>query len=77
MIKAGPEGVETQQPPAYKAQCARDAQAGGYGDQDYWEWLDQSAQEHHDYFMAKGDPVTAVFMLTRDIGEALLGNDGD
>jgi len=60
-----------------RAQSAVDAETIGYGDQSYWDYLDQSAREKHDYFMGKGDPVTALTMLTRTLSEALRGNDGD
>ncbi len=30
----------------YKSQAARDAEAMNYGTESYWQYLDQSAQEH-------------------------------
>lgn len=61
----------------YKAQAARDAQAANYGDKNYWDYLEQSAHEHRDYFMRHDDPVAAELMFTQTLGEALAGNDGD
>ena len=61
----------------YQSQAARDAQARGYGDQSYWQHLDQSAKEKYEYFMRHDDPVTAESMLTRSLSEALQGNEGD
>lgn len=61
----------------YKAQCARDAQARGYGDQSYWDMLDKSSQEKYDYFAVRGDMEQAQKMLTRSLSESLMGNDGD
>lgn len=54
--------------PQYKSQAARDAQASNYGSPSYWQYLDDSAQEHYD----KG--YTDSF--TRTLSEALMGNDG-
>lgn len=61
----------------YKAQAARDAAEMGYGDEGYWEYLDQSAAEKYDYYMERGMPDMANHMLTRTISQALMGNDGD
>lgn len=61
----------------YKSQCARDAQRFGYGDERYWDELDEGAQRHYDYFMARGDTATAEEMLTRSLSQALMGNEGD
>jgi len=60
----------------YKSQSARDAQAMGYGSESYWSYLDEHAQQLHDYFMRHGDTVTANAMFTRSLGEALRGNEG-
>lgn len=61
----------------YKAQSARDAQAANYGDKAYWDYLEQAAQEHFDYFTRKGDKTRAELMFTQSLGEALMGNDGN
>lgn len=61
----------------YKSQSARDAQEAGYGSESYWDQLDQSAQEHYEYFMGHGDPVKAQRMFTQSLGEALTGNESD
>lgn len=61
----------------YKSQAARDAHAAGYGGESYWRYLDQAAQESHDYFMARGNVIQASAMLTRSLGAALHGNEGD
>lgn len=61
----------------YKAQCARDAQAMGYGDKTYWNHLEKSAHNHYDYFAQRGDLITAQRMLSRTLSEALRGNEGD
>jgi hypothetical protein len=58
----------------YKSQAARDAQAFGFGDESYWECLDESAQRHHDYDVAHGEPDSDAF--TRTLSDALRGNDG-
>lgn len=60
----------------YKSQSARDAQASSYGNESYWDYLDQSAQEKHDYFMRHGDPEKAAEMFTRSLSESLMGNEG-
>lgn len=60
----------------YKSLSAREAQAAGHGSKSYWDYLDQSAQEHYDYFMKKGDPVTAESMFTQSLSDALRGNEG-
>lgn len=56
----------------YKSQSARDAQQKGYGDKNYWDYLDRHAQELHDMYMADGDETKAKQMLA----QALRGNDG-
>ena len=60
----------------YAARSARDAQAQGYADRAYWEYLEQSAHETRDYYLRRGDAVLAEEMLTRTLAEALRGNDG-
>ena len=64
-------------PSGYKSRAAQDAATSGYGGPDYAAYLDQAAQEHYDYFMAKGDEERANEMMTRTLAEALRGNDGD
>ena len=61
----------------YFSQAARDAQAQNYGDKNYWNYLDQSALEKALYYTKIGSSVLAKLMLTRSLGEALKGNDGD
>lgn len=61
----------------YKSQSARDAAASGYGKRDYWDYLDQAAQEHYTYFLTRGYPEKAKLMLTQSLSESLMGNDGD
>lgn len=60
-----------------RSRSARDAQTSGYGNDGYWQYLDQSAQEHHDYFMARGAAEMAELMFTRTLSESLMGNEGD
>ena len=58
----------------YRSQCARDAQASGYGDRNYWDYLETSSLEHY----AKRDRFPELSdALTRSLGEALRGNEGD
>lgn len=61
----------------YEARSARDAQAIGYGDESYWDYLEAAAFEHRDYYLARGDIVTARTMVTQTLAEALRGNEGD
>lgn len=61
----------------YKARTAQDAAEWGYGTERYWRYLDESAQEKYDYYMAEGDPERANEMMVRTLTEALRGNDGD
>ena len=61
----------------YKSQAARDAQHGKYGEESYWEYLDRSAQEHYDYYAARGDMENAQSQFTMTLSEALAGNNGD
>lgn len=65
----------------FKSQSARDAQRalvrGGHVDESYLDYLDDAEQRHHDYYAERGDMVSAERMLTRSLGEALRGNDGD
>lgn len=73
-IRAGEEVTLTT--PEYTVQAARDAQASGYGDRAYWNYLEDSAYVYHRYYTDKGDHATAAKMLTRSLGEALQGNNG-
>ena len=61
----------------YKSQAARDAEEMNYGNQRYWETLDEAAERHAEYYRGKGDLEMAERMLTRSLSEALQGNDGD
>jgi hypothetical protein len=60
----------------YQARDARDAQRASYGKRSYWDYLEQSSIEHHDSYLASGDPDKASEMKTRTLAEALRGNDG-
>jgi hypothetical protein len=59
-----------------RCRASIEAQAGGYGSQSYWDYLDQKARDDYAYFMAKGDKAKAERMLTESLSEALAGNDG-
>lgn len=61
----------------YRSQSARDAQRTNYGNRRYWEYLEQSAQELHDYFISKGMPEQANAMFTQSLSERLAGNEGE
>jgi hypothetical protein len=61
----------------YKSQSAKEAQQRGYGDSNYWDYLDQAAQEHYDHFKNIGMENLAEKMFTQSLGEAFCGNDGD
>lgn len=56
-------------PKEYKSQSARDAQEMGYGDESYWNHLDEIAAEHY----AKG--IKDAY--TQSLADALRGNEGD
>lgn len=60
----------------YQSQAARDAQASGYGGEQYWTYLDEVALRTRDYYLRHGDTKTAAEMLTRSLSESLMGNDG-
>lgn len=57
---------------AYTTRAARDAAETRYGDKGYWDYLEQSAMEYAERF-----PEQADYFLTRNLGEALRGNDGE
>jgi hypothetical protein len=61
----------------YKSQAARDAQLIGYGDEGYWNYLDEAALDRAGKDAAKGDLDSAQYELTRSLAEALRGNDGE
>ena len=61
----------------YTVKSAIDAQEMGYGDESYWDMLEESAKRHYQYFAKRGDMETAKKMLTQSLSEALDGNDGD
>lgn len=59
------------------SQCANDAEARNYGDYSYWLCLEVSSLESAAYYANHGLHETAKYMLTRSLGEALSGNDGE
>lgn len=61
----------------YKSRSAREARDSGYGDRSYWDYLEQSAHEHHDYYIRHGDQKLADEMFTQSLADALRGNEGD
>jgi len=61
----------------YKSKSAQQAQASGYGKESYWDYLEEAAQNHHDYYTQRGMTDTAELMFTQSLGECLQGNDGD
>lgn len=61
----------------YKSQAARDAQKFGYGDANYWAYLDASAESQAAYYLDRGDPQTAERILLRSLSDCLKGNNGD
>lgn len=61
----------------YKSQAARDAQAMNYGNETYWQYLDDSALENAAYYKKIGNNKKASEMLTRSLQEALQGNNGE
>lgn len=61
----------------YTVQSAIDAQARNYGTESYWDYLETSAKEAYEYYMRYGMKEVAESMLTRSLGEALSGNNGD
>lgn len=67
----------TQTPTTYRSQSARDAAASGYGSPSYATYLDRSAQEHADYYTARGEHELAVAQFTRSLSNALRGNEGE
>lgn len=58
--------------PEFKSQAARDAQASGYGSATYPAYLERHALE-----LAERFPERAEEFMTRSLGEALTGNNGD
>jgi hypothetical protein len=61
----------------HRSQAARDAERANYGDAGYHKYLDEHALEMAAKFTIKGDHEMANWILTRSLGEALRGNDGD
>lgn len=61
----------------YNSQAARDAQKMHYGNEIYWQYLDDSAKEKAEYYKKHGDEKSAKEMFTRGLEEALKGNDGE
>lgn len=60
-----------------KSQSAREALASGFGGERYAAYLDATAERLRDFYLARGDAESAERMMTRSLGEALAGNDGD
>ena len=61
----------------YTARCAKDAQAMGYGNESYWDMLEESAIRYAAFFSDKGDKEQAAYMMSRTLGQSLEGNDGE
>ena len=61
----------------YQAQSARDAQRIGYGGESYWDYLEETAMRHRDYYAARGMIDDANRMMSRTLSESFAGNDGD
>jgi hypothetical protein len=61
----------------YEAQSARDAQARGYGGEGYADYLEQHARDTRDYYLRHGELEKAAEQMTRSLGDALAGNDGE
>lgn len=61
----------------YQSRAAQEAEAMGYGDRGYWDYLERHAHEMHAHYAARGDAQAAASMLTRTLSEALAGNDGE
>ncbi len=57
---------------AYHSRAARDAAESGYGKAAYWAYLDRHAAE-----LAEKFPDREEYFMTRTLGEALIGNDGE
>ncbi len=67
-----PTLAEAQEADTYRSRAARDAAESGYGKAPYWAYLDRHAVE-----LAEKFPDRAEYFMTRTLGEALIGNDGD
>jgi hypothetical protein len=63
-----PAGWAIAYRPAYKYLAAQQAEESGYGDESYWQGMD----DHTDELLAKGYDVR-----DQNLGERLAGNDGD
>jgi hypothetical protein len=61
----------------FKSQSAKDAKKMNYGNESYWQYLDNSAIESSEYYRSIGDYKKAKEMLTRSLTEALQGNEGE
>ena len=61
----------------YKSQAAKDAQQSNYGNESYWDMLEETAFRHAAYFKKMGREDVANEMITRSLGESLQGNDGE
>lgn len=61
----------------YISKAANDAKNGNYGDENYWDYLENHALELSERFSNEGNTTRANEMLKRSLSEALLGNDGE
>lgn len=61
----------------FKSQAARDAANGDYGDDGYAQYIEDSAIAYYEYYLAQGNLSMANLMLSRSLGQALSGNDGE
>lgn len=61
----------------YTTRAAKDATASGYGGQGYADYIERHTLETAEYYRARGMHERADEILTRSLGAALIGNDGD
>jgi hypothetical protein len=59
----------------YTAQSAKDAQNAGY-EESYCDYLEHEARFLRGYYIGRSDSKKAQLMLSRSLGEALIGNNG-
>ena len=61
----------------YISKSANEAKEMNYGNEDYWDYLENHALELFEYFSKKGDQPNSKKMLERSLSEALAGNNGE
>lgn len=61
----------------YRTEAARNVARSGYGGPEYADYIEQHTLDMAAYYRSRGNDRRADELMSRSIGAALTGNDGD